>query len=221
VAVVGPSGSGKSVLAAVVGRLADPDEGEVLLDGVPVRNLSHDALRKAVTYGFERPSLVGTTIADVIAFGSRRPSSQDLVSACRAARADTFIEHMPGGYRTPLAEAPMSGGEIQRVGLARAFAHLGRVVVLDDVASRLDTVTEQQIAEVLTGPSFTQTRVVVAHRASTAARADLVVWLERGRLRATGLHEELWAYPGYRRLFGAVRAARPVSVTGHTNGKHS
>ncbi len=128
---------------------------------------------------------------------------EQLVAAARAAHADEFIRGMPDGYDTPLAEAPMSGGELQRLGLARTFAHAGRVVVLDDVAASLDTVTEHHISEALTEALADRTRVIVAHRASTAARADLVVWLDGGKVRGLAPHHELWRYRDYRRLFGS------------------
>jgi ATP-binding cassette subfamily B protein len=95
----------------------------------------------------------------------------------------------------------MSGGERQRLGLARAFAHAGRVLVLDDVAASLDTVTEHEISIALTDGLGDRTRIVMAHRASTAARADLVVWLEQGRLVAVAPHGRLWHRPSYRALF--------------------
>ena len=119
---------------------------------------------------------------------------------------------MPEGYLTPLARAPMSGGESQRVGLARAFAHAGRVLVLDDVAASLDTVTEHEITSVLTRELADRTQLVIAHRASTAARADAVVWLERGRVRAVAPHRVLWGEAAYRALFeSGPRAAGTVS----------
>jgi ATP-binding cassette subfamily B protein len=201
VAVVGRSGSGKSVLAALVGRLLDPDEGEVLLDGVALPRLDRRELRRAVCYGFERPVLIGETLADVIAFGQHTPDPQQVTAAARAARADTFIQRMPTGYQTLLARTPMSGGEIQRLGLARAFAHAGRVLVLDDVAASLDTVTEYHIRQVLTGALAGRTRLIVAHRVSTAAHADLVVWLDGGRVRSVAPHRQLWIEPCYRAVF--------------------
>src|SRR5207248_2365946 len=128
----------------------------------------------------ERPALMGETLGDAIAFGEHTPSAEEVVAAARAARADAFIRRMPRGYGTRLGDAPMSAGEVQRIGLARTFAHAGRVIVLDDVAASLDTVTEHHISQVLTGALADRTRIVVAHRASTAARADFVVWLDRG-----------------------------------------
>jgi ATP-binding cassette subfamily B protein len=201
VAVVGRSGSGKSLLAALAGRLVDPDEGQVLLDGVPLRELDRHELRRAVGYGFARPALFGETVADAIAFGADAPPAERLEEAARAARADDFIRLLPDGYATPLAQAPMSGGECQRIGLARTFAHAGRVVVLDDVAASLDTVTEHHISRVLTGALGDRTRLIVGHRASTVAQMDAVVWLDAGRLRAMAPHHELWRDPDYRALF--------------------
>lgn len=201
VAVVGRSGSGKSVLAALAGRLLDPDEGEVLLDGVALPRLDRRELRRAVCYGFERPVLIGETLADVIALGHQTPDPQQVTAAARAAWADIFIRRMPAGYQTPLADAPMSGGEIQRMGLARAFVRAGRVLVLDDVAASLDTVTEYHIRQVLTGALADRTRLIVAHRVSTAAHADLVVWLDGGRVRSVAPHRRLWIEPCYRAVF--------------------
>lgn len=208
VAVVGRSGAGKSVLAALAARLRAPDEGEVLLDGVPLGELRHQALRAAVGCAFERPVLVGATVADAIALGR---DGAPVEPAARATHAHEFISRLPQGYQTPLAEAPMSGGEAQRVGLARAW-YADRLLVLDDATSSVDMVTEMQISRTLlddegrgdAGPARTprRTRLIVTHRATTAARADLVVWVEGGRVRRTGPHQDLWSDPAYRSLFG-------------------
>lgn len=218
VAVVGRSGTGKSLLATLAGRLVDPDQGEVLLDGVPLSRVGRRELRSEVGYAFERPALFGETLAEAIGFGTYEPSGEEVAAAARAARADGFIQHMPEGYGTRLADAPMSGGEIQRIGLARAFAHAGRVVVLDDVAASLDTITEHHISRVLTGALADRTRLIVAHRASTAARADLVVWLDHRGVRAVAPHQELWRDPDYRALFEpephSPGAVHPASVNG-------
>jgi ATP-binding cassette subfamily B protein len=198
VAVVGPSGAGKSVLAALAARLRDPDDGQVLLDGVPLGDLRHDVLRAAVGCAFERPVLVGETVGDAVGLGQDRARVE---SAARATHAHEFVSRLPEGYDTPLAVAPMSGGERQRLGLARAW-HAERLLVLDDATSSLDMVTEMQIAETLTGDHGRRTRLIVTHRAATAARADLVVWLDGGRVRAVGTHDRLSEVPAYRAVFG-------------------
>jgi ATP-binding cassette subfamily B protein len=202
VAVVGRSGAGKSLLAALAGRLADPDRGEILLDGVPLHRLSRAALRDAVGYAFARPALFGDTVGDAIAFGREDVPEDRVRTAAATACADRFIERLPAGYRTRVQDAPLSGGELQRIGLARAFAHPGRLLVLDDATSSLDTATEMQVTSALLGPLSDRTRLIIAHRAGTAARADLVVWLDGGRVRACGGHAELWRDPDYRAVFG-------------------
>ncbi|MGE5137384.1 MAG: ATP-binding cassette domain-containing protein [Gemmatimonadota bacterium] len=208
VAVVGRSGAGKSVLAALPGRLADPDHGQVLLDGVPVRVLTRDGLRGAVRYAFGRPSLLGWTVEDAIRFGDPPAAPAQARAGAVAACADGFLRRLPAGYQTPVADAPLSGGEAQRLGLARAFAHAPgiRVLILDDATSSLDTVTEREVSRALSGEFSGLTRLIVTHRAGTAARADLVAWLEGGRLLALRPHAELWAVPRYRAVFGEKRA---------------
>ena len=201
VAIVGRSGAGKTTLAAVAGGLLPPDEGRVLLDGVPLHELDRPTLRRAVAYGFERPALMGSSIADLIGFGLDSPPPADIQRAARAAAADAFIRRLPHGYDTPPADAPLSGGEAQRLGLARALARGGRLLILDDAMSSLDTVTESQVAKALTVAAAGRTRLMVAHRASTAARADLVAWLDGGRIRLLAPHDQLSADPGYRAIF--------------------
>jgi ATP-binding cassette subfamily B protein len=202
VAVVGRSGSGKSTLAALFGRLVEPDAGVVCIDGQLIRDLSPTALHTAVTYAFPRPALLGGTVGGTIAFGHDWPGPDLVSAAAQAACAEPFIRRLPLGYATPLPDAPMSGGEAQRLGLARAFAHPGRILVMDDATSSLDTVTELHVTEALHRIGAGQTRVIVAHRASTAARADFVVWLEKGQVRGYAPHATLWADAGYRAVFG-------------------
>jgi ATP-binding cassette subfamily B protein len=192
VAVVGRSGAGKSVLASLAARLRDPAAGAVLLDGVALSSLSHRALRAAVGCAFERPCLVGATVGEAIGPGFEE--------AARATYAHEFVSRLPAGYDTPLMEAPMSGGELQRLGLARAW-RAERLLVLDDATSSVDMVTEMRISAAM-AEAGGRTRLVVTHRLSTAARADLVVWLDDGRVRAVGSHDELWLRPEYREVFG-------------------
>ncbi|MBO8186318.1 ABC transporter ATP-binding protein [Streptomyces spirodelae] len=221
VAVVGRSGAGKSLLAAVAGRLVEPEAGRVLLEGTDLAELDPAALRQAIGFAFERPVLFGTTVGDALAAGlpagpeGWRRHQECVRAAAGAACADEFVRTLPHGYDTPRAQAPLSGGEVQRLGLARAFAQSRRVLILDDATSSLDTVTELKVTQALMGTRNAEgpnagervslaarTRLVVAHRAATAARADLTAWLDGGRVRAVAPHRQLWEQPEYRALFG-------------------
>ncbi|MET8281629.1 ABC transporter ATP-binding protein [Micromonospora sp. NPDC005174] len=213
VAVVGASGAGKSTLAAVAGRLHDPDRGEVRLDGVPLRDLGASALRRAVGYAFDQPVLIGATVHDAIGLAlpaasatppaDGPPATPAVLRAARGAAIDDVIDRLPEGYRTPLTDTPLSGGETQRLGLARAFA-AERLLILDDATSSLDTATEHRITEAVVGRAGERTRLVVTHRTAAAARADLVAWLDGGRLRGLAPHRRLWADPDYRAVFAPV-----------------
>ncbi|RSN37223.1 ABC transporter [Amycolatopsis sp. WAC 04169] len=199
-AVVGRSGSGKSALVNVLGGLLTPDEGTATLDGRPLEKLRPYELRAVVGFAFERPALLGATIGDAVGYGSWAGEAA-VRAACRSAQVDDLIVRLPDGYRTPLRETPLSGGEAQRIGLARAIAHAPRVLILDDATASLDTVTEAAVEEAIERTLPGRTRVVVTHRAATASRADTVVWLEDGRVRAVGTHDELWRTPAYRAVF--------------------
>jgi ATP-binding cassette subfamily B protein len=188
-AVVGKSGSGKSRFTELAGAR---------LDGVRLDQLSPAGRRRAVGHAFDRPVLVGRTLADAICLGN---DTADPQVAAQAASADGFIRLLPDGYATRLEDAPMSGGERQRIGLARAFAQGERLLILDDATSSLDTVTEQQVSAALTGELGGRTRLVVTHRAATAAAADKVIWLDEGRVRGYASHQVLWPDPDYRRVF--------------------
>ncbi|MGW1056210.1 ATP-binding cassette domain-containing protein [Streptomyces sp. NPDC002521] len=201
VALVGPERSGKSALAAVVGRLLDPDEGAVLLDGVPLPELSRRSLRTAVSFAFERPQMLGETLRDALTSGPELVSEEQLRDATQAADAASFIARLPRGYDTLITDLRLSGGEWQRLGLARAIGRDSRVLVLDDATGSLDTVTEHRIQRAVQEAMAERTRIVVARRPAVAARADAVAWLDDGRLRGFAPHEQLWSIPAYRAVF--------------------
>ncbi|MEU4447792.1 ABC transporter ATP-binding protein [Actinosynnema sp. NPDC050801] len=188
VAVVGRSGSGKSALAAVIGGLVRPSTGDVRRGG-------------SVGYAFERPALVGGTVADAVRYGTSRDRTE-VEAACRAAQVHDVVVRLPQGYETPMSTAPMSGGEAQRLGLARAFVRDPAILVLDDATASLDMVTESTVERAVETALPGRTRIVVTHRAATARRADVVVWLDEGRVRATGPHCDLWEDDEYRAVFG-------------------
>lgn len=200
VALVGKSGVGKTTLAGLIGRLQDPDRGVVRIDGTPVTELPRDVLSRRVGYAFERPALFGDSIRDVIALGAET-SGEDVRAAARLVEADAFIERLPKGYDSPLDEAPMSGGEHQRLGLARAALRDTPILILDDALSSLDVATEVRVLAALRRLGTSRTTVVIAHRASTAAAADLVAWLFNGEVRRVAPHAELWQHAAYRAAF--------------------
>lgn len=220
VALVGPSGSGKSRLAALVGRLVEPDAGEVLLDGVPLARVALPAVRREIAYAFDRPAVLGVTVRDMITYGLPGPvPDADVVAAARTAGAHDFVSRLPAGYATPVRSAPFSGGEWQRLGLAQALVRRPRVLVLDDATSSLDTLTEERVSAAITRDLAGRTRVVVARRPQTAARCDLVVWLDGGRIRALGRHLELCREADYRALFGPELTAEPVPAADGEGGR--
>ncbi|MGR7002469.1 ATP-binding cassette domain-containing protein [Yinghuangia aomiensis] len=213
-AVVGASGSGKSLLAALPGRLRDPDAGSVAIDGLPVAALARGELRRAVAYAFPRPTLLGHDVREAIGFGKPGAEASALVHAAAVAHADDFVRRLPDGYGTRIDGLGLSGGEVQRLGLARAVAQDARVIVLDDATSGLDMVTEHQVMDAFARRLGGRTRVVVAYRATAAASADLVVWLDRGRVRAVGTHDDLWDDADYRAVFAGVPRDPPRAARG-------
>ena len=198
VALVGRSGSGKSTCAGLLGRLTRPASGEVLLGGVPLQEIADDDLHRSVAYVFERPARLGSTLTEMVTLGR---SDRDATAAARLAQVDRFVQRLPAGWRTAPQDAPLSGGEWQRLGIARAVAAAAPILVLDDATSSLDTLTEAAVLDALDRLSTGHTALVLTHRPGVAARADEVVWLDAGRVRGRGSHAALWNDPDYRAVF--------------------
>ncbi|MET8168068.1 ABC transporter ATP-binding protein [Streptomyces sp. NPDC005329] len=207
VALVGRSGAGTSLLAAVAGGLLFPERGTVLLDGLPMDEVRPADLRAAVSYAFSDPELTGATVLDALRVAAEPVPPARVRAAARAAQADAFIRRLPAGYHTPVRDAPLSGGQRQRLGLARALARDGRLLVLDDATSSLDSATEAAVLRAMDDTHGNRTRLVVTRRTATAARADLVAWLHEGRIRALAPHQELWRVPAYRSMFRGTEDA--------------
>ncbi|HEY7478033.1 MAG TPA: ABC transporter ATP-binding protein [Actinomycetota bacterium] len=204
VAIVGPTGVGKSTLAQLLVRLADPDEGQVLVGGVDVRDADPAALRRAVSIVFQESFLFATTVRENIALEPDVPDTE-VVRVAMIASADRFIRELPEGYDTVVGERghTLSGGQRQRVALARALARGPRVLILDDATSSVDPAIEAEILAALRRELST-TLIVVAYRLSTIRLADRVIFLEGGVVRATGTHDELLAgEPGYAAIIQA------------------
>ena len=193
VALVGSTGAGKSTLAQLLVRLDDPDGGEVLLGGVNLRHVHPASLRRAASVVFQESFLFANTVAENIALDSGATREQ-IVRAATIAQADRFVRALPDGFDTVLGERghTLSGGERQRVALARALVRAPRVLILDDATSAVDPTIEAEILDGLRRELHT-TLIVIAYRLSTIRLADRVLYLEGGRIRATGSHEELIA----------------------------
>jgi ATP-binding cassette subfamily B protein len=210
VAVVGPTGVGKSTLTRLLVRLADPAEGTVRIGGVDLREADPASLRAATSIVFQESFLFATTVRDNIALDSGA-TQQRVEDAARIAAVDRFIRALPDGYDTVVGERghTLSGGERQRVALARAIVRAPRVLILDDATSAVDPSVEAQILDGLRRELHT-TLIVVAYRLSTIRLADRVIFLREGRVAATGTHQELLArQPGYAAIIQAYeRRAR-------------
>jgi ABC-type multidrug transport system fused ATPase/permease subunit len=204
VAIVGQTGGGKSTLAQLLVRLADPETGTVRIGGVDVRHADPASLREAVSIVFQESFLFSTTIGENIALDSEA-DRHAVERAARIAAVDRFVGLLPAGFDTVVGERgyTLSGGERQRVALARAIVREPRVLILDDATSSVDPSVEAQILAALREELHT-TLVVIAYRLSTIRLADRVIFLERGKVAATGSHDELMATaPGYAAIIRA------------------
>ncbi|MEX1263338.1 MAG: ABC transporter ATP-binding protein [Actinomycetota bacterium] len=198
VAIVGPTGVGKSTLTQLMVRLVDPDEGHVEIGGVDLREVDVASLRGSVAVVFQESFLFAESVRSNIALGSGA-TDDEVVHAAEIASCDRFIRALPRGYDTVVGERglTLSGGERQRVALARALVRKPRLLILDDATSAVDPSIEAEILGALRRELST-TLVVVAYRLSTIRLADRVIFLRRGRVEATGSHDELLAtQPGY------------------------
>lgn len=192
VAIVGPSGSGKSTLARVMVGLMEPASGSLAFDGIPVHDLDLGHLRQQIGTVVQSSTAMSGTIASNIRFGRERVTDADLWQACQIACLDGDIVRMPLGLDTPLGEGGtgLSGGQLQRLSLARAIASKPRMLLLDEATSSLDGPTEEVIAGNITG-ALSCTRIVIAHRLSTVFNADRIIFMKEGKIQSIGRHDEL------------------------------
>jgi ATP-binding cassette subfamily B protein len=209
-ALVGPTGSGKSTIAGLLARLYDPDDGAVLLDGHNVRDLALGDVRKAVALVFEETFLFTDTVKENIRFA--RPNADDdaVARAAELAGAAEFVADLPDGYETVLGERgfSLSGGQRQRIAIARAILADPAVLVLDDATSAVDATKEHEIRAALTTVMERRTTLVIAHRPATIALADRVAVLDGGRIVEEGEHGELLrTSPRYRALLALEAVA--------------
>jgi ATP-binding cassette subfamily B protein len=215
VALVGPTGSGKTTVARLVPRFYDVDDGRVLLDGADVHDVKVHDLRRNIGIVFEDTFLFSDTVRDNIAFADPQAPMEDVRRAARLAGADEFIEDMPDGYETVVGEQgySLSGGQRQRLAIARAVLADPRVLILDDATSSVDPTKEHEIRAALREVMGGRTTLIIAHRPATIALADRVVLLDAGRVAAEGTHDQLIVSSERYREVLAQAAAIEATVT--------
>jgi ATP-binding cassette subfamily B protein/subfamily B ATP-binding cassette protein MsbA len=203
VALVGRSGAGKTTLCNLIARFYDPTEGSIKLDGVDLLDIDVESYRRLLGIVEQDVFLFDGTIAENIAYASRRPTMAEIEQAARVANADEFIESFPDGYQTLIGErgVRLSGGQRQRLAIARAVLADPVIFILDEATSNLDSKSERLIQSALTTLMQGRTSFVIAHRLSTVRSADLILVLDQGSIIEAGTHEELFGLGGsYREM---------------------
>jgi ATP-binding cassette subfamily B protein/subfamily B ATP-binding cassette protein MsbA len=215
VALVGPTGVGKSTLASLIPRFYDVTRGQILLDGRDIRELKMDSLRQQISIVLQDVFLFYGTVRENILFGRPDATEADMLAAARAANAHEFILELPDGYDTLIGErgVKLSGGQKQRLSIARAVLKDAPILILDEATSSVDTQTELLIQDALERLIQGRTTVIIAHRLSTIREADKIVVLEGNRIRETGTHDELIGLENglYRKLYNVQRQIEPVT----------
>jgi ABC-type multidrug transport system fused ATPase/permease subunit len=207
VAIVGPTGSGKTTLVNLVARFYDPQQGRITIDGVDITSVALASLRTNVAFVFQETYLFSDTVEANIAYGRPHITGGEVEAAARLAQAHEFIETLPKKYQTLLGErgASLSGGQRQRLAIARAILSNPRILVLDDATAAVDPETEDLIRRGMAFVMKDRTTFLIAHRISTVQKADIVIVLEDGRITQMGTHNQLMAEDGHYRAIAAAQ----------------
>jgi len=206
VAIVGPTGAGKSTLVSLIPRFYDPDAGRILIDGEDIRGFSIESLRRQISIVEQDPILFVRTVAENIQYGRLGASREEIMAAAKAANAHEFIMNLPDGYDTAVGErgAGLSGGERQRISIARAFLKNAPILILDEPTAFIDTVTEAEVMQALRELRRGRTTFIISHRLESIRDADQILVLSNGRIVERGTHDELRHSEGPYRDFNAV-----------------
>lgn len=198
IAIVGPTGAGKSTLINLLMRFYEVDKGQILLDGVPTTNYSVEELRQQIGMVLQETWLKTGTIHENIAYGNPDASREEVIAAAKAANADFFIRQLPNGYDTFLADAgsSLSQGQRQLLTIARIFVKVPKILILDEATSSIDTRTEALIQEAFEKLMKGRTSFIIAHRLSTIRTADLILVMDKGNIVEHGTHDQLMAHKG-------------------------
>lgn len=206
-AIVGPSGSGKTTLCHLIARFWDVDKGSITLGGEDVRNFSMDSLMKNFSFVFQNVYLFQDTIANNIRFGQENAPMEKVIEAAKKACCHNFIMALPDGYETVIGEggASLSGGEKQRISIARAIIKDSPVIILDEATANVDPENEKELMEAIDALTKEKTIFMIAHRLKTVRNADRILVLEHGKIVQQGKHEELIEQEGIYKRFVAAR----------------
>jgi ABC-type multidrug transport system fused ATPase/permease subunit len=207
VALIGSSGTGKSTVVNLLLRFFDPWEGQILVDGHDIRRFTLESYRRQMSVVLQKTVLFRSTIGENIAYGRPEATLEEIIEAAQAAQAHDFIVKLPDGYETVLDERGegLSGGQMQRIALARAILKDAPILILDEPVNALDAVTEERINNTITSFMKTKTTFLIAHKLATVKRADLILVIEEGKVLAHGTHDELCSNSGAYRDFNEVQ----------------